>query len=143
MTRATRINRFKCGNVLVCEYVRPETNNKHTIIGAMSGDILVQSFPANIAIAFYVEIFFPEVGVHKLVVSVYYNSFHAAQFQLQLDVKDIALPGIIVLPTFLLPMTVEGDLEVRGRLDSGREQPIAKRRVRFGAVQLPAALPAA
>jgi hypothetical protein len=143
MTKARQTNRFRCGNVVVCEYVRTELNNKHTIIGAMSGDISVPSFPANIIISLYIEVFFPKSGRCTLEVSLHYNNLLVVQFKIQADVKDVSLPAIIALPSAVIQMAGEGDLEVRGMLDRGREQPILKRRVKIGAVQLSTTLPAA
>jgi hypothetical protein len=142
MKGARRTNRFRCGNVLVCDYVRQEINNKYTIIGAMYGDILVPSFPTNVVISLYFEAFFPDAGKHTLEVSFHYNDLLAARFQIQADVSDLSLPAIIALPPAITSIAAEGDLEVSGKLDSGREQPIVKRRVKVGSVQLPATVPA-
>jgi hypothetical protein len=128
---------------VVCEYVRLELNNKHTIIGAMAGDISVPSFPANIIISLYIEVFFPKPGRRTLEVSLHYGGLLTVQFKIQAEVTDVSLPAIIALPTTLIQMAGEGDLDVRGILDLGREQPIVKRRVRVGAVQLPDTVPAA
>lgn len=47
---------FKLGNVIACEYIVEGANNKHTLINTYAGDILVQEFPAAIAVAFYIEL---------------------------------------------------------------------------------------
>jgi len=51
---------------LFCEDTRLEAGNKHTILGAFVGDLLVDEFPANIKFAVYGVVVFDKVGHHRL-----------------------------------------------------------------------------
>lgn len=42
-------------NAILCEDVREEIGNKKSIMGVFGGDVLVQSLPARIRVAFYAE----------------------------------------------------------------------------------------
>ena len=47
---------------VLCEDIRDELHNKHSLIGVYSGDILVSEIPASISLAFYLEIEPKRVG---------------------------------------------------------------------------------
>ena len=53
MATKSVIGRF--GTVLLCDDVRREINNKRSIMGNFSGDVLVSAFPAEIPLSFYIE----------------------------------------------------------------------------------------
>ena len=42
--------------VVICEDVRPELGNKHTILGAIAGEIWVPQFPTAFKIAAYIDL---------------------------------------------------------------------------------------
>lgn len=46
---------FEIKNVILCEDVRQERSNKFTLIGVFSGDVQVESLPANVSIAVFME----------------------------------------------------------------------------------------
>ena len=54
--------RIKSTNAVVCEHCIEGKSNKHTLINTMAGDILVEKFPANLPIAFYIEFTSSEAG---------------------------------------------------------------------------------
>jgi hypothetical protein len=48
-------NKHNFRAVIVCEDIRQEVNGKWSLMGVFSGDIVVQDFPAEIQLAFYIE----------------------------------------------------------------------------------------
>ena len=45
----------KFRNIIVCEDIRDEVGNKKSLMGVLSGDILVPTFPATVQIAVFFE----------------------------------------------------------------------------------------
>lgn len=48
--------KFEIVKSLLCEDVREEINNKHTLIGVYIGDVLISRIPGNMSIALFVEL---------------------------------------------------------------------------------------
>lgn len=53
---------MKFTNAVVCDEVRKEANGKHIIIGVYPHDMLVNSFPATIAPALWIQFFIERKG---------------------------------------------------------------------------------
>lgn len=126
---------LRVGNVVFCEDVRPEINNKYSIFGAIGGDLLVQSFPAVIKAAFYIELYGIESGNITFDIQIYLDKNLVAGAEGQMEVRSLRDPAIIAIPSF--PIGVEKEGELRIVVKSGRQ----RRRVLSKRVMLRAAGP--
>jgi hypothetical protein len=70
---------FKVAAVVLCDDIRQEQNNKHILIGVYNGTIVVQEFPAQFQLSWWIQIFPTETG-----------QFHL-DIQLTKDERDILL----------------------------------------------------
>jgi hypothetical protein len=48
-------NKFEIRSRILCEEVRQEKNNKYILLGVFSGDIFVESLPADVPLALYFD----------------------------------------------------------------------------------------
>ncbi len=132
--------KIRVRKIISCEYVRPEINNKHTIIGASpSGDIQVAEFPATFGIAFYIEALCNETGNQSIKISVLYNKQRLGILSVQMDVANINVPAIIAFPT--IPVAARGPGVLELYVENGRSYRIFKESVRLAEQPLSAATP--
>jgi hypothetical protein len=123
----------KFGNVLLCEDVRVEINNKHTLVGVLSGDINFGEVPGSLQAAFYIE-YTPLRKGEVLNVRVLLDDGVIAAGVI--DVPQLA-PGsasIIVLPKGVIAISQDCDLKVQFNVDDGEWETILKRRLQKGMV---------
>ena len=50
-----KVGNLRIRNALLCDDIRSEINNKHTLVGVYEGDIVVPAFPCSIPAALYIE----------------------------------------------------------------------------------------
>jgi hypothetical protein len=109
-------------NVIVCEDVREEIGNKKSLMGLLSGDILVPQFPAQIKLAFYIEYLPPKDVVAErdleFIIVLGDNSPISGKVRIG-PVQDVAN---IVIPSALAKFKEPGDIILYVRLgDDMRE----------------------
>ena len=114
------VGALKIRNAILCDDVRQEQgNNKHILIGVYSGDIVLSDIPAQIQLAFYIEIAAPEghydmqirlSGPQKGEEAILPAAFdHSGK-----DVATLASPRIGI------SMTAEGAFKIDLRVGEGR-----------------------
>jgi hypothetical protein len=137
--RSTRT--FRVVNIMACEFVRTETNNKYTIIGAIpSGDMNVPAFPATLGIAFYIEALLSEMGHQTIKIAILYNKRRIGVLSVEMEVTNVKAPAIIAFPTVSVLASEPGSLELY--VENGHRYRIFKESIRL-ADQLPStAVPA-
>jgi hypothetical protein len=103
------VKRIKVGNALACEYATLGSNLKHTIVNAYTGDIIVQSYPSRIPLAFYVEIF-PQPDMSVLKFEVMQNKKKKAEIYAEFEYEAGKI-GLILIPQ--IPFTIEKATTIR------------------------------
>lgn len=102
---------IKSRTALACEYVGQGSFFKHTLVNMYtSGDIIVQSFPALIPIAFYIEIEVNFSGTHEIEAQVIYGKKVIAKLTAEFEFEEGKL-GLITLPQ--LPVRLDGPSEIK------------------------------
>ena len=99
-------------SAILCEDVRSEIGNKHTIIGTYTGDILLKEFPSTFRIAMFSVLKFAKPGKYDCAVKLSFDGDHLADGELKADVKDPDEKVIFVLPSGLLNAAAEGEFRV-------------------------------
>ncbi len=119
------------GNVILCEDIRDETGNKKSLMGVLSGDILVSSLPATIQLAIYAE----------LTLSKNQRETDEVKFRLLQDDEEIALISVevtrsanhriaaIVLPKANVAFERPCDFVVRASVNNRPEVEIIRKRL--------------
>lgn len=102
---------IKAKNVVVCEHIIEGKNNKHTLINTMAGDILVENFPANIPIAFYIELMSQEAGILAVDIKIMLGRKQIAGGEAEVPFKKNE-SAILALPTALLKVDAPTTLKV-------------------------------
>jgi hypothetical protein len=95
--------------VLVCDDIRKENNGKDILIGVYSGDILLPSLPAQLSLAFWIEVAPVQVGSKKATFRIGFGGDRSAMIHTELEVSRTG-PAAIALPTFLVSIDSPGDL---------------------------------
>jgi len=122
---------------LLAEDVRIEVGNKHTIIGTLSADMNVTSFPANIKIASYTIFRFKSDGVYEVDIQILVGGIPVAGGKSALEAKS-GEPAILVIPAGLLMITEPTDLQITASVDGARKTTLVKSAIRIGDVSVPA-----
>lgn len=120
---------IKFGNVVLCEYVAEGSHNKHTLVNAYSGDVVVKEMPAQINFGLYIEIL-PLGGVSKIEVELLLNNEIKAKIGAELKDARKDQIGLVVLPSFRIKTEEDAILEVYINAD-GYKRTIALRRKIF------------
>jgi hypothetical protein len=104
------MKKVKIGNAVLCEHVAQGANNKHILINTYSGDIIVQSFPANIPLGFYIEMEMPDAAPREIDVDLVYGG--KTRVIAKATVSGMGGMGVLAIP--LVPFTLErpGKFEV-------------------------------
>lgn len=116
------------GNVLLCEDVRIEVNNKHTIVGTLSGDIMIAQVPSTMEIAAYIE-FYPEGTNVTLIFRLMFAGYKMADINVQPASAPPGTPVIAVIPRGQLGMNQEGELRIDAQISGGKWRTILKKQV--------------
>jgi len=133
--KGSRPGRVRFGNAILCEYIRPEVNNKYSLLGVMAGDILVPEFPANIAIAFYIELIFSSLGKHAATLSIKYDNNTIGELHAEMEISGLSSPTPLALPFVVVPVGRPGQLKISVHIDGQDYPKIIERSVSAGSVQ--------
>jgi hypothetical protein len=128
-----KIGSFSIGSVVLCELIRPEANNKLSILGVYSADILVPQFPAQLGLSAYIEFTPSKIGPCRVE---YRFSAPGGTSELNSEVEIVALgQSAMPLPTVPLMVTEAGPLKVDMKIDDSEWTTILEKRVIQGAVE--------
>jgi hypothetical protein len=118
---------------VLCEDVRDELNRKHTLLGVFAGDINVQHFPANLKLAAYLEFRNFPAGKHDFSGEVSYARKPIMKLEGEMEVKSSGT-AVLVLPSFILPLAEEGQLEVIVKGAGGKPTTVISSHVSVGPI---------
>ena len=128
MTDAVR-KRF--GNVILCEHAVKGENNKHTLVGIFSGDVIVSAFPARLFFGLYIE-HFAELNDPPIYLEIRLEGAAFAGLDLEPTQTKPGAPAIIMIPMFELgadkPITLDViSIENRGSPSQTEHVVLSKR----------------
>jgi hypothetical protein len=129
--RGRSIGGVRVGNILACEFVRAEVDNKYSILGVFGGDILVQELPARFRMAFYIELFFTRIGPASIAVTASHAGKPFSRIEAEMEASDLTAPATIAFPTLSILIENEGPIELVLEI-GGKKHNILKKMVRIG-----------
>ncbi|WP_148649253.1 hypothetical protein [Novosphingobium barchaimii] len=114
------LKNFNLHDAVLCEDVRQEITGKFLIIGAYSGNIMVSSFPANIAVNFYLP--FEPLVSGEVLFSIRYSIENGATAILEggVEVNAVGETSALFGPRVELPVGQEGALTIDFSEDGGK-----------------------
>lgn len=101
---------------VLCEFCRPELNNKYTLIGVFSGDIQVENFPAAFPVSAYVELSGVPVGHHRLSIEM---GVSGTEFRFDADMEAAGPLGAFPFPQAMVNVAGPGPIFIRLKFDDG------------------------
>lgn len=110
------MNKLSVANALACEFTIAGLNNKHTAANIYAGDILVQSFPAQIAMAFYIELMPNFSATIPGKISVHFAGTVLAQIDADFSLER-GNPNILLLPQAMLTLPKAGKIKIMIELE--------------------------
>lgn len=128
---------LKFGNCIVCEYIAKGEKNKHILINAFSGDIIVADFPALLRIALYVEFFPPIKEQIETIFEMQLNQEIIAKLVAKTSATELGIPGVIEVPAMELSIGKDALFSVFAHCQGyKRTKVISKKIYKDSAVQL-------
>jgi hypothetical protein len=107
----TKTFRQRFTNIILCDDVRAEINNKFMLIGVYTADILVAAFPQRLRFSMYFEYIPEESGEKEMFFKLAIGDEKPAQFQLKLSVSKPNINTPIIIPP--VEMTINKESEFR------------------------------
>lgn len=137
----SKVGELNVGNVMLCDDIRQEQgNNKFILIGVYSGDIIISELPADISLAFYMEIKAPK-GHHQIEIRLSGpQKGGQAILKSQFEHSGVGT-GTIASPRINISMAEEGPFRIDMRAGTGRWVNLISKRVMLNpnALQAPPA----
>ena len=88
-------------NVVLCEDIRQEKNNKHILIGVYSGDLIFTSFPAEVRLTFYIEYLPAATGHYDINFRLRVGKKKILSFIVKAEVDDPLSIGVLPIPIMM------------------------------------------
>ena len=118
-------------NAVLCEDIRHEINNKNSLIGVFSGDVLISELPGKVRFAIYYEASVEMPGKIKSEIRLQYADKAAFTAELEHDVQTKYISS--ATPPFELVIENEGDFVVSVRFEEQDWKEIIRRRISLDA----------
>ena len=116
-------------NFLVCDDVREELGNRKSIMGVLSGDILVDQIPATLQIAIFGEYIKETDDEETVELKLFQDDQQIAQAMIHVAVGPRNNPGMVVLPRALIQFEKECDFIILGMTAKGETVELVRKRV--------------
>ena len=121
------MKKVKITNAILCEHVAQGANNKHILINTYSGDIVVETLPAQIMFGVYIEVELPIAGVKELELEISYGGKVQVGARAAMGANKGGERGILAIPLIPMSLTGPGTLEIHiSSVDFGRTLAIRK-----------------
>lgn len=113
-------------SAILCEFCRSELGGKTTLIGVLSGDIVVEQFPASFPVAAYLEVRNIPEGLHSVRFRITTGE-QSMDLEAQVEVRGEY--GAFPLPTTPIELKDQAQLQVQFSLDQEDWVTVISRRV--------------
>lgn len=131
-----RLGEMSVGSAILCELIRPEANNKLSILGVFTSNVILESLPSVLGLAAYIEMVPHRLG--KFDIEFKFILPNGSENELSSRV-EVTAPGPIGLPLPTLPMTLTevGPLSLQVRVDQSEWHSVLERSIMLGEVSTP------
>lgn len=134
MRGLTKRTPVKIDYAILCDQVRREDNKKHLLIGVYSGDVLVNQFPAKIALAAWIHGIAFDEGIHTLEIRYNVKSDDSPRKIPFHGVVEVHRSGEnpefnITVPPMMLELDTPGTFCLDYRVSNGRWKNILRKRI--------------
>src|SRR5579871_1507435 len=131
---------YRSVTTILCEDVRQEIGNKHTIVGSWFADLTLSELPGNVRIAVLIVLQGLAGGHHEAKVELRLDKEAVAGVSFAMDAKT-GEAVVLTLPQGLLAMSRPATLSVCMSMDGGRWATLTSSEIRLGATSVSAAPP--
>jgi hypothetical protein len=121
----------KFRSAILCEDIRDEVGAKHSLMGVLSGDIIVPSLPATIQIAFFAQYHLSEGEDHqiKVLLRLMIDDTEIAHATLEANVPAHAPVATLVLPKGLASFEKESTFQILASIRGGPEEVLVTKKL--------------
>ncbi|WP_414826693.1 DUF6941 family protein [Altererythrobacter sp. Root672] len=134
------LKRPKVSNVILCDDIRTENNNKLILIGVYTADVLTQNFPVNMKLATYFTVEGAPIGQHEFEVRLI-STGSTSGISGTVEVGNPNDPIIVITPPVPVVFQKAGKLKVDFRIAESGWLKVMTKEVRAGVLPRPEALP--
>jgi hypothetical protein len=121
-------------NVAMCDDIRFEIGNKHTLVGVYSGDVVLSKIPSELTISFYIELKAPEQRTYDIEFEVKLGDEVKQHVVGLLDIDRPHQLGVIAFPRMPMHVGKATTISLRAKFEGEPWRPLIRRRVRQGRV---------
>ena len=126
---------IKLNHCLACDHIRVEKSNKLILIGVYAGEIIVEKFPALLAISFHCSFSVENEKEINIEFEVHYpNDDSPAKAGALIKVEENAKNATINLPNVPLKIDKAGELYLKYRTTGSRWKKILSCNIRSGEI---------
>ncbi len=137
----TSASRGHFGNVVICEDVRVEANNKHTLVGVLSGDLYLTIVPGDIDFAAYME-YFPGTAHTSLQLRMILDGVTIASTTAPMPRAPSGGPNVIIIPRGRIHVARDCEFKIEVATETEKWKVIVKKKLQKGtAVPLNVTIP--
>lgn len=126
-------------NVIICENVRQEKNDKYIIIGVFPADVLVSSFPARLQFAAYIEIDPERLGRLQMFLRVYLGDsspeLKPAEVRIEMEIIKRETLGVAT-PSIGFQLNSANILRIDASSDGNKWISIASRNINLNPIAI-------
>jgi hypothetical protein len=108
---------------ILAEDVRTEIGNKHTIIGALAGELMIPSVPANLKLSAYIVINFKYDGNRKIALGLNIGDTLVATSHSQVTTVN-KLPVVLVIPAGIITISEPSIFTIDISVNGGEKRPL-------------------
>jgi hypothetical protein len=122
--------KLKTGTVALCDIVyKDEMTNKPILAGVMGGGLLIESFPFDLRLGLYLEIYPQDLHSHEYDLQVFVGKNHIGGSKMAAASQNVQDPLGLIIPQFPAPVTEPTTLEIRLSVDGLPAQRLLRRTV--------------
>jgi hypothetical protein len=130
-----KIGAMSVGAVVLCELIRPEVNNKLSILGVFTGDVVLAA-PSIIGLSAYIEMTAHRLGKFQMGFRFVSPDGSESGFDSELVVTALGTFGL-PLPNLPVNLTEPGQLTLQAKVDQSEWHTVLERKIILGEVAAP------
>jgi hypothetical protein len=124
------------GTAILCELIRPEANNKLSILGVFTGDVILARLPSALGLSAYIEMLPHRLGKFEIEFRFMPPGGSESGFKSELEVSALGPLGL-PLPTLLINLTETGPLSLQVKVDHSEWHTVLERKIILGEMTAP------
>lgn len=125
----------KFGICALCDNVyKDEATNKVVLAGLYTGDIVVESLPADLRASMYLEVVLPDTAEHQVDLQLFVDGKHTGGAKATVATRQAKAVFGLIIPGLQLKIAAEAKLEFRASVDDQKPVSLFKKRVAVGPI---------